>query len=102
MTDTLQSDANQLDLLLNKTLTVATDFLHDLPNRPAGAVRVTANTSPTPTSGETSETHQQLPQSGLGAERVLEIFNERYMPGLTGSAGPRYWGFVRAARPPRP
>jgi glutamate/tyrosine decarboxylase-like PLP-dependent enzyme len=35
-----------------------------------------------------------LCQSGLGAQKTLELFNDHYKKLMVSSAGPRYWGFV--------
>jgi len=83
----LQRDRDQLDSVLNNTLTLASDFLRALPERPVVAPLL----PPAPPA---------LPNDGLGAEAALELFRSTYAGGLTGSAGPRYWGFVTGGATP--
>lgn len=64
----------------------AEDFLRTLPMRPAGVapqIRTAADLT-TP----------------IGAEAALADFRARYEAGLSGSAGPRYWGFVTGGTTP--
>jgi glutamate/tyrosine decarboxylase-like PLP-dependent enzyme len=83
----LQRDRDQLDSVLNNTLTLASDFLRALPERPVVAPLL----PPAPPA---------LPNDGLGAEAALELFRSTYAGGLAGSAGPRYWGFVTGGATP--
>lgn len=87
MNDILHRDAEAINEILNKTLGIAEDFLRTLPERPAGvSISSTESTS--------------LPGEGLGALQTLEVFKRNYRAGLTGSAGPRYWGFVTGGATP--
>lgn len=70
---------------LTAALETALAFLHGLPTRPAGVVD----------SGEVP-----APPEGIGAEAALEHFRMHYEPRLSGSAGPRYFGFVTGGATP--
>lgn len=41
-----------------------------------------------------------LPESGMGAARVLELFREEFSHRMANSAGPRYFGFVTGGSTP--
>jgi glutamate/tyrosine decarboxylase-like PLP-dependent enzyme len=82
MQNYLTDDRAHLDRILETVLAEARNFLLGLDNRPVGTV--------VPSSLDLIN----IPMDGLGAGRALEIFKERYEPWLSGSAGPRYFGFV--------
>lgn len=81
MDTTLQHDLTHLDDILTLTRNTAAAFLHGLADRPVGVIaeRMPAHT---------------LPERGLGAAATLDLFHRTYADLLTGSAGPRYLGFV--------
>jgi glutamate/tyrosine decarboxylase-like PLP-dependent enzyme len=87
MTDFLQSDQNHLEAILQRTLATALDFLQSLSDRPVGVTLPTLDPA-------------QLSVNGLGTEQALALFQSHYAAGLTGSAGPRYWGFVTGGSTP--
>lgn len=80
-------DREQLEAILNATHDAALQFLQGLPERPAGR-------SPEPLP------HDTLPEEGLGAQEALSYFRRKYEAQLSGSAGPRYLGFVTGGTTP--
>jgi glutamate/tyrosine decarboxylase-like PLP-dependent enzyme len=87
MNTELASDLAQTPALLQAAYDTAVEYLAGVNERPVGP----SFTAPPPST---------LPQQGMGAERTLEVFKERYWEGLSGSAGPRYWGFVTGGATP--
>lgn len=82
MHKTLSDDLAQTEKLLNSVLDEANRFLAGLDTRPAGMV-LPAESPPA-----------QLPQEGAGAFAALAYFKQHYASGVSGSAGPRYYGLV--------
>jgi glutamate/tyrosine decarboxylase-like PLP-dependent enzyme len=80
-------DLAHLAPLLAATQEAALAFLEGLPSRPAG--RPVTAPAPLP-----------LPQEGVGGRAALALFRERFEAGLSGSAGPRYLGFVTGGTTP--
>lgn len=76
-----RADLPRLPRLLARAQEAALAFREGLAARPA--VAAPASMAPLP-----------LPEEGLGGEAALELFRARYEAGLSGSAGPRYLGFV--------
>lgn len=87
MNPTLHYDWQHQETLLETAVHAATQFLHRLPHHPA-AVKPFATEL------------EDLPQAGWGAEAALAHFRAKYEPGLAGSAGPRYFGFVTGGATP--
>lgn len=84
----LSEDASNLDTLLSRTLDEALSFLSAVDKRAPGAVM------PPSFAGTT------LADDGIGADAALTVFKERYEPWISGSAGPRYFGFVTGGATP--
>ncbi|MCP4139174.1 MAG: aspartate aminotransferase family protein [Chloroflexi bacterium] len=78
----LSKDRAQLDKILEDILNEANHFLSEVDTRPVGTVSP-ANIDEINISDE-----------GIGALKTLELFKERYASWMSGSAGPRYYGFV--------
>ncbi|KOG42597.1 pyridoxal phosphate-dependent decarboxylase family protein [Streptomyces resistomycificus] len=87
MHPTLADDLDRLPALLQSARDLAARELAGLSERPV----VHLDTAP----GRTG-----LPAGGAGAEGALERFAERWAPGFSGSAGPRYLGFVTGGATP--
>lgn len=82
-----QQDRERLESTLATAYSMALQFLRGLPERPAGH-------SPEPLPSDT------LPEEGLGALTALSAFRNKYEAQLSGSAGPRYLGFVTGGSTP--
>ena len=76
-----------LPSLLQRTTTEAIGFLQRLDERP-----VNNNWLANPPA--------HLPAQGIGAQATLERFTQQYAAAMTGSAGPRYFGFVTGGSTP--
>ncbi|GAA4588130.1 glutamate/tyrosine decarboxylase-like PLP-dependent enzyme [Actinoplanes octamycinicus] len=87
MDSRLAADLAGLPDLLTAARDYAAGILDDLGERPVAATR--AEFAPQP-----------LPVAGVGAARALQVFRERWAPGFSGSAGPRYLGFVTGGATP--
>jgi glutamate/tyrosine decarboxylase-like PLP-dependent enzyme len=83
----LKHDQENIEQLLQTAVSTATEFIQTLPERPAAIY---------PTERESDS----LPEDGLGAAAALSQFVEKYGNGLSGSAGPRYFGFVTGGSTP--
>ena len=77
----LKHDQGVREALLKTAVHAVNQFSDELPQRPA------ANRPPTPNSAH-------LPDDGIGASGALDQFLTRFESSLSGSAGPRYFGFV--------
>ena len=84
----LKSDQTNQRTILATAVQAANEFLDNLADRKA-AVFPKDPSFPT-----------DLPESGLGAQDALTQFRTRYEAGLSGSAGPRYLGFVTGGSTP--
>ena len=75
-------DHAQIDKLLDNVVVEANRFLSELDTMPVGAVLPTDIDS------------IYIPAEGVGALETMGIFKERYASWISGSAGPRYYGYV--------
>jgi glutamate/tyrosine decarboxylase-like PLP-dependent enzyme len=83
----LQYDGENTGEILEAAESIALQFLESLSMRPAGcALQEVA--------------HDELPEEGVGAREALEMFRNKYEGQLSGSAGPRYLGFVTGGSTP--
>jgi glutamate/tyrosine decarboxylase-like PLP-dependent enzyme len=83
----LSHDLTHLDALLARTLAHAVDALDSVERRP-------------PALAPPAAVFEPLPEHGAGLEGALDEFNARWAPGFSGSAGPRYLGFVTGGATP--
>ena len=72
--------------LLSQTARLAADFLERLPDRPVW--------SPVDLAALREAFGGPMPERGEGAGAVIEALAANSEPGIVGSAGPRYFGFV--------
>ncbi|AZP22066.1 aspartate aminotransferase family protein [Streptomyces aquilus] len=84
---TLADDLSRLPELLSTARDLAVQELAGLAERPV----VRLDKAPDP---------EALPGIGAGGEAALARFAERWAPGFSGSAGPRYLGFVTGGATP--
>ena len=87
MQNLILNDKDDIADLLQRTRDEAVQFLEGLSTHPVNHRRQL----PAPVG---------LSPSGLGARQALEVFKETYIPAMTGSAGPRYLGFVTGGSTP--
>ena len=80
------SDTDSARSLLIATANRAADFLESLPERPVHARATLAELR--------DGLVGPLPEDGAGADATLARLNVAAEPGIVGSAGPRYFGFV--------
>jgi glutamate/tyrosine decarboxylase-like PLP-dependent enzyme len=87
MHPTLASDLANIDSLLEQTRRHAIEALGTLDSRAAAVAPPTF-------------TLKSLPEEGVGLQGALDEFITRWAPGFSGSAGPRYLGFVTGGATP--
>ncbi|WP_107654571.1 pyridoxal phosphate-dependent decarboxylase family protein [Nocardia suismassiliense] len=87
MDENLANDLAELPALLDAVRASATDLLTGIDTRPVA--RAPKEVRP-----------EELPEHGIGLRRALALFRERWEPGFSGSAGPRYLGFVTGGATP--
>ncbi|MET7684857.1 pyridoxal-dependent decarboxylase [Streptomyces sp. NPDC005423] len=84
---TLADDLARLPHLLRSTRDIAAREVTEVTERPV--VRL-----------DSAPGREPLPVEGVGGAEALARFAERWAPGLSGSAGPRYLGFVTGGATP--
>ncbi|TCP28861.1 glutamate/tyrosine decarboxylase-like PLP-dependent enzyme [Scopulibacillus darangshiensis] len=87
MVKQMKEDFQDIQSILQQVLEESAAFFEGMKSRPA------ALQPPQPQ-------RDVLPSEGLGATVALETFKEVYAPYLSGSAGPRYLGFVTGGSTP--
>ncbi len=85
--ETLQTDLEKTDILLEKIKAQSISFLNSIAERPTSTQ-------------QKIEINTQLAEQGLGAEGSLALFNQQFEPIIVASTGPRYWGFVTGGATP--
>ncbi|HCK00140.1 MAG TPA: aspartate aminotransferase family protein [Serratia grimesii] len=87
----LQQDLNQFPKILEHTRQLADSFLAGVKQRPV---------CPPLAAQQLQQGDDRLAENGDGALAALDGFWQRYADGLSGSAGPRYFGFVTGGATP--
>lgn len=87
MHSALADDLSRFPELLQRARDLAVREISDLDGRPVAALGEAPGPVP-------------LPADGAGAEGALTAFARRWAPGFSGSAGPRYLGFVTGGATP--
>ncbi len=83
----LKNDLDNLSSLLEQTAKISNDYLNSINERP-------------PATGFSKKENLEISQQGLGAEKTLELFLERYGKDMPASNGPRFWGLVTGGTTP--
>ena len=87
MTGKMREDGKQIRRLLDQVVQEAVRFYEQVDSRPAALTPM-------------GYVQEGLPMVGDGTMRVLERFRTEHAPGMSGSAGPRYLGFVTGGATP--
>jgi len=88
MNHQLQHDLDNLETILNATKEQGLAYLNATPN------------VPTTISQQPFLDATTLPQQGQGGLQTLRTFEDRFLPLIVASSGPRYWGFVTGGTTP--
>ena len=83
----LENDLTNLSSLLEQTKQASDQYLREIDQRP-------------PATGYSKKEHLEISGQGLGAEKTLELFLERYGKDMPASNGPRFWGLVTGGTTP--
>lgn len=83
----LKNDLANLSSLLEKTKQASDNYLNEIDQRP-------------PATGYSKKDYLALSESGLGSEKTLDLFLERYGNHMPASNGPRFWGLVTGGTTP--
>ena len=83
----LENDQKDLSSLLEKTKQASDTYLSEIDQRP-------------PATSYIKKVRLPLSESGLGSEKTLDLFLERYGNHMPASNGPRFWGLVTGGTTP--
>ncbi|MFN8412513.1 MAG: pyridoxal-dependent decarboxylase [Anaerolineales bacterium] len=83
----LENDLANLSSLLEQTKKSSEEYLHEINQRP-------------PATAFTKKENLNVSTDGLGAEKTLDLFLNRYGKDMPASNGPRFWGLVTGGTTP--
>ena len=83
----LKHDLKNVAEILGETQKIATDFMQGLEDCPPGL-------------GDPQFPMTELPENGIGSAATLKAIKTDIVPIMSGSAGPRYFGFVTGGNTP--
>ena len=83
----LKNDLANLSPLLEQTKRTADAYLSEIDQRP-------------PATGYSKKEYLEISKQGLGAQKTLDLFLERYGDHIPASNGPRFWGLVTGGTTP--
>lgn len=83
----LKHDLANLFPLLEQTKRTADEYLNEIEQRP-------------PATGYSKKGYLEISRQGLGAQKTLDLFMERYGDYMPASNGPRFWGLVTGGTTP--
>jgi glutamate/tyrosine decarboxylase-like PLP-dependent enzyme len=87
MHNKLENDLTHLSSLLEQTRKVSEEYLNQINQRP-------------PATGYSKKENLEISHQGLGAQKTLDLFLERYGEHMPASNGPRFWGLVTGGTTP--
>lgn len=87
MNKNLENDQNLISSLVEHTKDIAQSYLNEIDQRP-------------PATEYVQKQNLGLPLTGIGAEKTLNLFMERYGNHMPASNGPRFWGLVTGGTTP--
>ncbi|HNH27185.1 MAG TPA: pyridoxal-dependent decarboxylase [Anaerolineales bacterium] len=87
MNKNLENDQNLISSLVEYTKDIAQNYLNEIDQRP-------------PATAYAQKQNLDLSLTGIGAEKTLDLFMERYGNHMPASNGPRFWGLVTGGTTP--
>ncbi|HND50469.1 MAG TPA: hypothetical protein PLL95_18005, partial [Anaerolineales bacterium] len=87
MNKNLENDQNLIPSLAEHTKDIAQNYLNEIDQRP-------------PATAYVQKQNLGLSLTGIGAEKTLDLFIDRYGNHIPASNGPRFWGLVTGGTTP--
>ncbi|NQW27812.1 MAG: aspartate aminotransferase family protein [Flammeovirgaceae bacterium] len=87
MNEKIKNELSEIEFILDKIKNQGVAYLQSLEDRPTSSHHhVVMNT--------------KLADQGIGTQKTLEYFNQKFEPLMVASSGPKYWGFVTGGTTP--